>query len=51
MDYIETKLEKKRKRINKIKKNENVLPPIEVIHSQKIEYFKQLQDTILPQKE
>lgn len=49
MDYIETKLAKKNKRLQKNKKISN--SPIEVIHSEKIKYFEELQSKILPEKE
>lgn len=49
MEHIETKLEKKKKRLKKYIKETN--ETIEQVHSSKMEYFKELQEIILPEKQ
>ncbi len=48
MEHIESKLQKKKKRLKKYEKEEN--ETIEQVHSSKMEHFKELQETILPEK-
>lgn len=48
MEHIETKLQKKKKRLNIKKKHQN--ETIDFHHTKKMEYFSKLQEKILPKK-